>query len=344
MKPFISLSSRLLVNVEALNMVETIGNVSRHRRATVILQTDDGYRKIEVPCISGESIAHAYQEALIEAAKAIYAEDTIPVCEWCKRGEFFKSMDDAHTLQQVKDNTKGKKGPEFAFAFESEIIRSCIVEDIGGFLRAERPPVKRTSRFQVGYMVPVMDAIKATTLESQFHVRHAPTEAVRGEERAAQMIYYVEVGSAVYGMCFNLDVANIGRTSMVNVKQVIDDDERIRRIKCALTALLILLSSKSFGAKRTRFLPIIEIKSIIASISTPIPFIVEPPTLSSFIENTNKKKEQFLRTLNRLGINEQVYIYAYSSEVEIPEGIERVTGVEELINKLVEKTLQILGG
>jgi len=345
MKPFISLSARLLVNVEALNMVETIGNVSRHRRATMILQTEGGYRKVEVPCVSGEAVAHAYQEALIEAAEAIYTKEKIPVpvCEWCKRGEFFKSMDDAHTMPQVKAAIKGKKASDLASTFESEVIRNCIVEDIGGFLRAERPPVKRTSRFQVGYMMPVMDAVETTSLESQFHVRHAPSEAVRGEERAAQMIYYVEVGSAIYGMSFNLDVDGIGKTSMVEVKQAIDCEERVRRVKTALAALLALLSSKTFGAKRSRFLPLIEVKSVMASLSTPIPFTLEPPTLSSFVKNTVMKKEKFLDTLSRLGIDEELHIYAYSSEVKIPEGIECVESVEELVNRLVERTLGMLG-
>jgi len=153
----------------------------------------------------------------------------------------------------------------------------------------------------------------------------------------------VEVGSAIYGMSFNLDVDGIGKTSMVEVKQAIDCEERVRRVKTALAALLALLSSKTFGAKRSRFLPLIEVKSVMASLSTPIPFTLEPPTLSSFVKNTVMKKEKFLDTLSRLGIDEELHIYAYSSEVKIPEGIECVESVEELVNRLVERTLGMLG-
>lgn len=346
-KPFVSLAARLLVNVEALNMVEAIGNVSRHRRATIIVHgPGGGYRKVEVPCVSGESLAHAYQVALVEAAEAIYAREgvKVPVCEWCARGEFFKSMDDAHTMPQVRETIKGLKGAEQAHTFEREVVRNCLVEDVGGFLRAERPPVKRTSRLQVGYMLPAADAIAVTALDTQFHVRHAPTEAVRGEERAAQMIYYVETGSAVYGLCLNLDVDGIGKTSMVKVEQVVDDAERLRRVKASLAALLALLSTKAFGAKRSRFLPLIEVKSVVTAISSPMPFTVEPPNYASFIEATKNKAERFLAAMKRLGVEEEVSLYAFSVETEVPEGVERATSVEELVGKVTTKILEMLGG
>jgi len=346
MRPFISLAARLLVNVEALNMVEAVGNVTRHRRATVVIQDPGGgYRKLEVPCISGESLAHAYQVALVEAARAIYSREDmeIPVCEWCARGEFFKSMDDAHTMSSVKKAIEGLKGTEQAHVFEREVVRGCLVEDIGGFLRAERPPVKRTSRFHVGYLLPVADAVGVTALDTQFHVRHAPSEAVRGEERAAQMIYYVETGSAVYGLSFNLDVDGIGKTSMVSVEQVVDDAERERRVKVALTALLTVLSTKAFGAKRSRFLPLVEVKGLVAAVSSPIPFTVEPPSSVGFINDTKEKAERFLAVLGKLGIEEELQIYAFSSEVEVPEGVEKADSVEGLLDKLISKVLGMLG-
>jgi len=344
MKPLISISTRLLTNVEALNMVESIGNVTRHRRATIILQTERGYRKVEVPCLSGEAVAHAYQEALVQTAKVIYTHEGLepPICDWCRRGEFFKSMDNAHTMPRVKSAIKGLEGPELAYAFEKEVINGCLVEDIGGFLRAERPPVKRTSRFQVGYLVPTADAIESTALESQFHVRHAASEAVRGAERAAQMIYYVETGSAVYGLCFNLDIGGIGETSMVKVEQVLDKEERMRRIRTALGGLLLLLSSKFFGAKRTRFLPIIEVKSIVAGISKPIGFTVEPPNIANFVEETKAKADGFRKILERLKIKEELELYAYSSEVEVPEGVIKTSSVEELLERLTIKTMEMV--
>ena len=337
---FISISTRLLVDVEALNMVESVGNVTRHRRAMIIIETPEGYKKAEVPAVSGEMIAHGYQEALVKVAEKIY-NGKPPICKWCVRGEFFKEMDAKHMVEEAAKVTG--EGEEYAHKFETAVIKNCIVEDIGGFLKAEAPPVRRTSRFQVGYMVPVKDAIKACSLESQFHVRHAPSEPSKREgERAAQMIYYVEVGSAIYGLMFNLDVDGIGYTSLVKKELVVDREERLRRIKVALGALLELFSGSSYGAKRTRFLPIIETKSFAITVSDPMPFTMLPPTTKNFINNTVHKKAKFNQALTRIGIKENIKIFAYSEETEIVKDpdLEDVSSVEEALDKAIEYVMK----
>ena len=342
---FLSLGARLLVNVEALNMVESIGNVSRHRRATIIVHNGI-YRKMEVPVISGESLAHAYQESLVLVAKQMYP-DSPPICEWCVRGEFFKSMDTRHTMSEIEEKIKKiKRDIDQVKTFEEEVIKNCLIEDIGGFLRAEKPPVKRTSRFQVGYLIPALDAIESTSIESQFHVRHAPSEAVRakaeeGEKRpaAAQMIYYIETGSALYSLSFNLDVTGIGQTSMVEIADVLKKEEKERRIKVALGALITMLSNKFFGAKRTRFLPIIEPRSVCAAVSSPLPFTVMPSTTRDFISQTKEKADYLNKTLTKLGIVEDVKIYAYSKEAKIPKGVVEVASLEEVLGKVTEDIL-----
>ena len=68
---FLSISARLLVNVEALNMVESVGNVVRHRRAPIIVPSQDKneYVLVYTPVISGENLANAYQRWLAQLAK-----------------------------------------------------------------------------------------------------------------------------------------------------------------------------------------------------------------------------------------------------------------------------------
>lgn len=338
---FLSLSARLLINIEALNMVESVGNVTRHRRATVIIETPEGYRKIEVPAISGETIAHGYQEALVEVAKVIY-NGKPPVCKWCMRGEFFKEMDTAHIIDEAK-KVEGEK-EVYAHNFEKIVVNKCLVEDIGGFLKAEKPPVRRTSRFYTGYMVPVKDAIKVSNIESQFHARHAPSEPSRREgERAAQMIYYVEVGSAIYGFMFNLDIENIGCTSLVKRELAISHEERNKRIKVALGALLNLLSGRGFGAKLTRFLPIIEVKSFALAISDPMPFTVMPPSTTGFINETVSKKNMFKGAYAKIGIEETVKIFANSKETKLPkdEDLIIVSSIEEAVERATEYVFKL---
>ncbi|MEM3546007.1 MAG: type I-A CRISPR-associated protein Cas7/Csa2 [Candidatus Bathyarchaeia archaeon] len=333
---FLSLSSRMVVNVEALNMVESVGNISRHRRATIILQTKDGFEKTEVPAISGETIAHAYQESLIKVANATYAGKP-PVCKWCARGELFKEMDERHMIDEVK-NLK-EEGEKYAHEFEKTVVKNCLVEDIGGFLKAEAPPVRRTSRFQVSYMVPAIDAVIYSNLEAQFHARHAPSEPTKAEEaRAAQMIYYVETGSAVYSLMFNLDIDGIGCTSLVERAPAVDEDERKRRIRVALGALLNLLSSSDYGAKRTRFLPFIEVKSLLLAISHPLPFTPIPPASKQYIKDTIGKMVNFTHAYEKLKLNETVKLYAFSKEVPIEKApnVELVSSVEEAFNKVMD--------
>ena len=53
---FVSVRGRVLINVEALNMTESVGNYVKHRRVPVI--SPKTYATYFVPAISGESIAH----------------------------------------------------------------------------------------------------------------------------------------------------------------------------------------------------------------------------------------------------------------------------------------------
>jgi len=60
---FASFGFRFRVNVEAMNMVESVGNYSRHRVAPIIRRfIEDGNVRYEVqflPVVSGQSLANA---------------------------------------------------------------------------------------------------------------------------------------------------------------------------------------------------------------------------------------------------------------------------------------------
>ena len=154
---FFSLAARILMNVEALNMVESVGNYIRHRRAPIVVPRNGGFMLRFAPVISGESIAHAYQEILAE----ISLKTGLPVCDNCKIGHFIKHADES----VFEKWAQGKRG----FELEKAIVENCVVEDIGGFMFAGTEPVKRTSRFQVGYMVPALDTLSVAATEAQFH-------------------------------------------------------------------------------------------------------------------------------------------------------------------------------
>lgn len=350
---FLSLGMRFVANVEALNMVETIGTLSKHRKAPIVISTPKGYRVLYVPAISGESIAHAYQAKIVELATKFYQNP--PVDTWSLRGEFFKFMDYNHlteTLKKIIDKVRGSKEEELVEAkheFEKTAIQESIVVDIGGFLYAEKPPIKRTSVFQVGYVIPVNDAIESTVIESQLHARHAPSvsgakeekgeqeeEEEQKEERVAQMLYYVEVGSAVYGLTFNIDLDGIGRTSLVRIEDAVSGEERLKRVKLAVLALSELICEGYYGARRSRFLPIESVESICVAATTTGSFIVSPPHDKDFIEKTYHRSKSYVELLSKAGIQTKVDVHAYTVSPEKVEGVRYYSTPEELFTALLD--------
>jgi CRISPR-associated protein Csa2 len=233
---YLSFSFRILTNAEALNAVESLGNIIRHRRATVVIPKGDKHVLLTVPAVSGEAIRHGYQLMLVKLASA----RGINVCKLCSIGEFVKHgiPDLIKELEPDLYNTfkGGKSLPEK----ELEIIKGCAVEDIAGFLvPMEELQIKRTSRVEVSYMLPALgeDSL-AFSLDTQFHTRSAPQtqqilsqtnkgKKTSGEQstsqsqeassqeqpQAAQSIYYVESASAVYTFSVNIDLSGIGVAS-----------------------------------------------------------------------------------------------------------------------------------
>ncbi|NAY89129.1 MAG: type I-A CRISPR-associated protein Cas7/Csa2, partial [Desulfurococcales archaeon] len=86
----LSVTARILVNAEALNMAESVGNYTRHRKAPVVVPGEDGYSIIYVPAVSGESLAHAYQSILTQIA----TQRGLPVTEMDRQGYYMKFSDE----------------------------------------------------------------------------------------------------------------------------------------------------------------------------------------------------------------------------------------------------------
>ncbi len=310
---FFSFRGRVHVNAEALNMVESIGNYVKHRRIPVVIPGT--YVTYMVPAISGESIAHGYQQVLAEKAE----EKKLPVCKLCRHGIFLKSTNESVFMDAFGKN----KVPDKPEELEREIVAGCVVEDIGGFLYASEKKgskvknLKRTSSFYVGYMIPVSEALMNTVVEPQLHTRYAlGTKYVERQEREArgQMIYYVEVASAPYVFSFDLDTRYIGRSTYsieTAGEPLVSEDEIKKRKAAALEAFAEFIIEMMFGAKKTRFLPITEWESFVAAVSDK-PWTVPSPFTAKYIENAEKK----LRKINK---NTKLYIYRRDGEASFEE-------------------------
>ncbi|HDJ89876.1 MAG TPA: type I-A CRISPR-associated protein Cas7/Csa2 [Thermoprotei archaeon] len=281
---FVSVRGRLLINVEALNMTESVGNYVKHRRVPVILPKT--YATYFVPAISGESIAHGFQNLL--ASQAI--RNGIKVCKLCERGIFLKSTNE----EVFKDAFNTNVVPKDNFTFEKFVINNCLVEDVGGFLYAPRAGgnVKRTSNFYTGYMIPVNEALENTVIEPQLHSRYAlGTKFVR-RGAVGQMIYYVEISSAVYTFSFDIDTNYIGKTTFVQEKAgtlVVNDREK--RVKVTLEALKEFLSEILFGANKTRFLPVMDWESLVIAVADNT-WTIPSPASANYINNSLIKAEK----------------------------------------------------
>jgi len=330
MEGFVSVVLRSLINIESLSGIETVGNLSRHRTAPIVVPSQNGYTIKFVPTLSGESLAHYYQELLVEEAKRL----EIKVNRHNLTGEFLKFTDEALLREEKIEPPKNENEIR---RVESEIIYNDYICDVGGFMYAgkEGKPIKRTSCFQVGYAIPAVYEGEAAALEAQFHVRFAPSNMDK-----YQMPYNVEVGSALYTFTFTLNLSRIARVSnMFGVKGEKEDElekERANRVKGALNALLNFYSSLSFGAKRSRFLPNIEPVSAVATYSTNSYFISSPGNSKGYISNTLERKDKFIEAAKKLGNQPIIHVACFDKE-KASEGlsVEKFNTLEALVNWLI---------
>ncbi|AAK41675.1 type I-A CRISPR-associated protein Cas7/Csa2 [Saccharolobus solfataricus] len=320
----ISGSVRFLVNLESLNGVESIGNLTKHRTAPVVLKTSTGYLVRYVPVISGEALAHAYQASLVDIAK----KEGLPVGSLSSQYEFIKfSTDEALKIEGIKE----PKDYNDARRFEVEVMLKDVIADVGGFMYAGGAPVRRTSRIKLGYMIPALrgDEIPAQ-LEAQFHVRFS-NKPVSG----SQAIFNVEVSSALYTFSFELDEDLIAVPSTFGEKVKGEEElerQKAKRVKSAIKALYSLLSG-NFGGKRSRFLPSMKLMSLVVT-KTDFPFMPEPAHDDDYIKTTIMRLGKAKGVLN----GNLAKAYVINNEgIEVGEGVTVLSTVEDLVVKLEEE-------
>ncbi|MGC9012616.1 type I-A CRISPR-associated protein Cas7/Csa2 [Thermogladius sp.] len=337
---YASVSARILLNVEALNMAETVGNVARHRKAPVVVASkQSGVSVVYVPAISGESLAYHYQRLL----SAIAQSRGLPVTEMDKQGyymkfasddivkKYYQEVESKFQLTQLKDPCK----------VEEAILKSSVVADVGGFLYTDKL-VKRVSRVKFGYMVPTLDAIEsgATAAYPQLHVRYTP----RAEERE-QALYYVETASALYGFTAALNASDVAELSPGCGPSVDLLAEKKKRVEAAFDALIAMLDGLLFGAKKSRFNPIWEVLSLAVSVSRgPVEFNVSPPHTRDFLVESVERAGRLVSVFKDM----QVHVYWFSKE-GLPEPqsvqgvtVEKATSHTDAMVKAKSKLLELL--
>jgi len=325
----LSLSARIMVNAEALNMAESVGNYTRHRKAPLVIRSGDTYSIVYVPAVSGESLAHAYQEILAKIA----SERGLPVTEMDKNGFFIKYADKntlgyyskelAKVLGCSEDEVAKKLTELKPCDVERAILKTSVVADVAGFLQTETL-VKRTSAIRLSYMLPTVDAVSGggVAVTPQLHVRYTP-EAKKKE----QALFYVESGSALYALTAQLVISDITRLNYCSEQDGELAKEMPKRVGAALDALAAMIDGLLFGAKRSRYNPQWDVASMIVGLSKgPVEFIVSPGITRDYMKKTYERAVALSKILgNEIVVN----LYAYNGEdapkPQIDQSIRNVT-------------------
>jgi len=339
----VSLTLRVLVNNEALNMAESVGNVTRHRRAPIVVASERGYSIVYAPAVSGESLAYHYQKTLTQVAQSM----NLPTTKMDRAGYYVKFSDD-EIIKSLYDEVKDVTSKTNPCEVETTLLNASVVADVTGFLYTNKL-VKRISRIKFSYMIPTLDALEsgATATYPQLHVRYVPPElflekAKKQEEKAkGQALYYVEGGSSLYMLTVDLDVSSIGIAEYCEESKVPKDlvSQRSQRIEVALKALAAMFDGMIFGAKRSRYNPIWSVKSLLVSVSKgPVSFEVSPAVNKEYV------KETYSRAVNLMKIIPDVKIkmYVFNGEgLEVPEDVNLIEQVKTHTEAL-EKAINIV--
>ncbi|RLF02468.1 MAG: hypothetical protein DRJ59_03500 [Thermoprotei archaeon] len=346
---------KIALTAEALNMVEAVGEFSRHRLIPAVYIIGKEKKKpvlVYVPAVSGQSLAHGYQEQLAKLATM----RGIKVCGLCQMGSFVKhGLPNIFLKDRVRDEYKilNRYDPNFVNFMENlynlvsndnlkdayRLMLECVVEDIGGFLIPDLQ-LKRTSVVSFSYMVPVARTLG--DVQPQMYTR----AGVQATREHGQMIFHEDLASALYHFAFGLDIQRVGRAETPYGTVELPLAERLKRIELALDAFVPLIDSLRFGAKKSRKNPLAELHSVAVTISHPLPFRPEAAFSTDYIAETVKRAITVVNYLEDYG--QEIKIYYYTKYDEKPAGgnenkvtVEEAENFVDLMKKVKEEILKL---
>ena len=373
---YLQLVYRMLINVDALNMVESVGNVTRRRTIPVIVPKAPGVYVIRwVPAISGETLAHRYQVEIVELAKSRYQECRDRLDYWSEQGELLKHWDlgfyksqceraeecektrqcrvprpkdwECELARRYTGSGQQKLGLKDIEDIERVIVGNSLVEDIGGFLVTTPGPVRRTSCIRFSYLIPTLDAMDASQLDHQMYVKGALKAESLGIKEGVQVPYYVQVGSVLYGGNIELEVKRVGCYSIAD-GCVEDKQCPLATRRCIAVDALRPILEGDFGAKRSRHRPHNILEMAVAVVSDkPIP--LPPATLpfNSLLEELAAKLKVYKE---KLGVNYTVIGFATKAlgdeyREKLAEGLKKLSAEKPLstVPEFLEKIRGALG-
>lgn len=321
---YVRLTARVEVQVSGLSGLGAIGNYNQIATAKIL----HGGVLYEVPVITGNALKHWHA---VYAAEAYQALNGTNLNELCKRGIGLRGYTVDSTLKSLK-----------AVKDECEAVKD-FCNDIHGFLSPqENKPVKRDSLVKVSFAVPVLEEgnLKAV---AKFAVQHnrvvPPTVNVEQKEGKGMMPFKQEYGTGLYALALRMDLAHIGSPLFDQCDVKLESEERKRRAKAAVLALLPLLTGA--GSKQARALPIATVREVLVAVSErPVPNLIH----AAYPDYCEKSIDVLSAYLEGIGGEAKLYFYGGgcdAQKVSQKVKFQRVGSLQELINAVMKDVEEI---
>jgi CRISPR-associated protein Cst2 len=197
-----------------------------------------------------------------------------------------------------KEAIKGKKQGS---AIQEEMIKCCAVTDIAGTLLTDGNSVARKSCAEFGWMV----GLPGKSLSEQyFHVKYEPDSRAKsagqddkgeGTVSGRQAIFHRPANSGIYALVCHLELWRIGQNDITR-KDVIGLEDRKKRQKATIQALLATLLKPAGAQRNTQNPHIVDCRGVISISKSHLP----SPTVSPLCGEYLTQVEQISETLNKL--------------------------------------------
>ncbi|MEA1964252.1 MAG: DevR family CRISPR-associated autoregulator [Candidatus Aerophobetes bacterium] len=267
MLKYVTFGVKAQLNVHDLNNEAVAGDVQDIR---VIEFLDENKRRREAPAVSGRMLKHWHYEIM----RQLGLEHNLPFCDACRIGEPVRPS------VIVDDNGQKKLSHQEAIdKGTGEVVKSCIVCDIHGYLAAiGATSERRSSRVMFSWFMPVLGSESGT--KQVIHSRVKSGMDFKEAALTSQMPYYKSYASGVYAFVSALDTERIGLVESNlgdDNPYVIEDSDRNQRTRVAIEAYRYLISGQ-MGASLSHAIPHTEPIEVLLAYSetSPIPFPISP--------------------------------------------------------------------
>lgn len=315
MLKYVTFAVKVQLNVHDLNNEAVAGDV-QDIRITEFL--DEEGKLQEAAAVSGRMIKHWHYEIM----RQLGLEQGLPFCDACRIGEPVRPS------VIVDDNGQKKLSHQEAIdKGATEVVKSCIVCDIHGYLAAiGTTSERRSSRVMFSWLMPV--------LESEFRAKQVIYSRVKSgmdfkeTTLTSQMPYYKSYASGIYAFVSALDVERIGLVELslgTNNPYAIEDSDRKQRARAAIEAYRYLISGQ-MGASLSHAIPHTQPIEVLVAYSetSPIPFPISP-IYSDYIEEYKGL------------IPKDTSILLWSRTGEKVEGVTTKSTINEIFDGILEK-------